>query len=250
MSFIHVENVTFRYPDGNENVLENFSLKIPQGTNCAIVGETGAGKSTLVNLVCRFFEPTSGRVLIDGKDARERSLSWLHSNIGYVLQSPHLFTGSIRENLLYGNQNATEEQMINAVKSVSAEGIIERMSGYDANVGEGGDLLSTGEKQLLSFARALICDPRIFILDEATSSIDTITEQKIQNAITVAMKGRTSLVIAHRLSTIRQADIILVVKDGKIIERGTHEQLIADHGYYFELYLRQFKDEAAKQSLS
>ena len=247
---IEFENVTFRYPDGNENVLENFSLKIPQGTNCAIVGETGAGKSTLVNLVCRFFEPTSGRVLIDGKDARERSLSWLHSNIGYVLQSPHLFTGSIRENLLYGNQNATEEQMINAVKSVSAEGIIERMSGYDANVGEGGDLLSTGEKQLLSFARALICDPRIFILDEATSSIDTITEQKIQNAITVAMKGRTSLVIAHRLSTIRQADIILVVKDGKIIELGTHEQLIADHGYYFELYLRQFKDEAAKQSLS
>lgn len=246
---IEFENVTFRYPDGNEDVLENFSLKIPQGTNCAIVGETGAGKSTLVNLVCRFFEPTKGRVLIDGKDVKERSLSWLHSNIGYVLQSPHLFTGSIRENLLYGNRNATDEQMVNAVKSVSAEGIIERMNGYDANVGEGGDLLSTGEKQLLSFARALICDPRIFILDEATSSIDTITEQKIQNAITVAMQGRTSLVIAHRLSTIRQADIILVVKDGKIIERGTHDELINAHGYYFELYLKQFRDEAEKQSL-
>ena len=247
---IEFENVTFCYPDGNENVLENFNLKIPQGTNCAIVGETGAGKSTLVNLVCRFFEPTSGRVLIDGKDVKDRSLSWLHSNIGYVLQSPHLFTGSIRENLMYGNENATEQQMMNAVKSVAAEGIIERMNGYDANVGEGGDLLSTGEKQLLSFARALICDPRIFILDEATSSIDTVTEQKIQNAITVAMNGRTSLVIAHRLSTIRQADIILVVKDGKIVERGTHDQLMSKHGYYFELYIRQFRDEALQQSLS
>lgn len=247
---IEFENVTFCYPDGNENVLENFSLKIPQGTNCAIVGETGAGKSTLVNLVCRFFEPTEGRVLIDGKDARERSLSWLHSNIGYVLQSPHLFTGSIRENLLYGNENATEDEMISAVKSVAAEGIIERMNGYEANVGEGGDLLSTGEKQLLSFARALISNPKIFILDEATSSIDSITEQKIQNAISVAMQGRTSLVIAHRLSTIRQADIILVVKDGKIVERGTHDELISARGYYFELYLRQFKDEAAKQSLA
>ncbi len=247
---IEFENVTFCYPDGNENVLENFSLKIPQGTNCAIVGETGAGKSTLVNLVCRFFEPTSGRVLIDGKDIRDRSLSWLHSNIGYVLQSPHLFTGSIKENLMYGNENATQEEMEAAVRSVAAEGIIERMNGYDAQVGEGGDLLSTGEKQLLSFARALICDPRIFILDEATSSIDTVTEQKIQNAIAVAMNGRTSLVIAHRLSTIRQADIILVVKDGKIVERGTHDQLMARHGYYFELYIRQFRDEAMQQSLS
>ncbi len=241
---IEFENVTFTYPDGNEKVLENFSLKIPKGTNCAIVGQTGAGKSTLVNLVCRFFEPTDGRVLIDGKDVKDRSLSWLHSNIGYVLQTPHLFTGTIRENLIYGNENATQEQIEKAVNMVSAQSIIERMGGYDANVGEGGDLLSTGEKQLLSFARALIADPKIFILDEATSSIDTLTEQKLQNAIEEAMKGRTSLVIAHRLSTIRQADIILVVKDGKITERGTHTELIKKKGYYYELYLKQFRDEA------
>ncbi len=241
---IEFENVTFTYPDGNETVLENFSLKIPQGTNCAIVGQTGAGKSTLVNLVCRFFEPTSGRVLIDGKDVKDRSLSWLHSNIGYVLQTPHLFTGTIRENLIYGNPNATQEQIEAAVKKVSADSIIERMGGYDAEVGESGDLLSTGEKQLLSFARALIANPKIFILDEATSSIDTLTEQRLQNAIEEAMKGRTSLIIAHRLSTIRQADIILVVKDGKIIERGSHTELIKKKGYYYELYLKQFRDEA------
>ena len=241
---IEFENVTFTYPDGNEKVLENFSLKIPKGTNCAIVGQTGAGKSTLVNLVCRFFEPTSGKVLIDGKDIKDRSLSWLHSNIGYVLQTPHLFTGTIRENLVYGNENATQNQIEAAVKKVSAESIIERMGGYDAEVGEGGDLLSTGEKQLLSFARALIADPKIFILDEATSSIDTLTERKLQNAIEEAMKGRTSLVIAHRLSTIRRADIILVVKDGKITERGTHSELIKEKGYYYELYLNQFRDEA------
>lgn len=241
---IEFENVTFTYPDGNEKVLENFSLKIPKGTNCAIVGQTGAGKSTLVNLVCRFFEPTKGRVLIDGKDIKDRSLSWLHSNIGYVLQTPHLFTGTIRENLVYGNENATQEQIDAAVEKVSAQSIIERMGGYDAEVGESGDLLSTGEKQLLSFARALIADPKIFILDEATSSIDTLTEQKLQNAIEEAMKGRTSLVIAHRLSTIRQADIILVVKDGKITERGTHTELIKKKGYYYELYLKQFRDEA------
>ncbi len=244
---IEFENVTFMYPDGNENVLENFSLKIPQGTNCAIVGQTGAGKSTLVNLVCRFFEPTGGRVLIDGKDIKSRSLSWLHSNIGYVLQTPHLFTGTIKENLIYGNERATDKEIEDAVNKVSAKGIIERMGGYDANVGEGGDLLSTGEKQLLSFARALIAKPKIFILDEATSSIDTLTEQMLQNAIEEVMKGRTSLVIAHRLSTIKQADIILAVKDGKIVEHGTHSELIKKKGYYYELYLKQFRDEATEK---
>jgi len=242
---IEFRDVSFKYPDGDEYILEHFNLKVPQGTNVAIVGETGAGKSTLVNLVCRFFEPTSGQVLIDGRDARERSQLWLHSNIGYVLQTPHLFSGSVKENLLYGRPDATMEEIEAAVKSVSADGVIARMEkGYDSDVGEGGDLLSTGEKQLLSFARAILANPRIFVLDEATSSIDTVTERLIQNAIESLMKGRTSFVIAHRLSTIRQADVILVVKDGKIIESGKHDELIKAKGYYYNLYTRQFQEES------
>ena len=241
---VEFRDVSFMYPDGNEYVLEHFDLKIPQGTNVAIVGETGAGKSTLVNLVCRFFEPTSGQILIDGKDVRERSQLWLHSNIGYVLQTPHLFSGTIRENLLYGKPDATEAEIEAAVKAVSADGIISRMEkGYDSDVGEGGDLLSTGEKQLLSFARAILSDPRIFVLDEATSSIDTVTEKLIQEAIEHLMKGRTSFVVAHRLSTIRQADLILAVRDGKIVERGTHAELMKQKGYYYALYTRQFTEE-------
>lgn len=247
---ITFEDVSFKYPDGDEYILEHFNLHIPQGTNVAIVGETGAGKSTLVNLVCRFFEPTSGRILIDGKDARERSQLWLHSNIGYVLQSPHLFSGTVLENLKYGNPDATMEQIEAAIKSVSADGIIQRMeNGYNSEVGEGGDLLSTGEKQLLSFARAILADPRIFVLDEATSSIDTVTEKLIQNAIEKLMKGRTSFVIAHRLSTIRQADVILVVKAGKIIEQGTHKELIDRKGAYYKLYTRQFQEEGVSTSV-
>lgn len=246
---ITFEDVTFKYPDGDEYVLEHFNLHVPQGTNVAIVGETGAGKSTLVNLVCRFFEPTSGRILIDGRDARERSQLWLHSNIGYVLQTPHLFSGTVLENLRYGNPDATMEQIEAAVKSVSADTVIARMDkGYDSDVGEGGDLLSTGEKQLLSFARAILADPRIFVLDEATSSIDTVTEKLIQDAIEHLMKGRTSFVIAHRLSTIRQADVILVVHDGRIIEQGTHTELIAKKGAYYNLYTRQFQEEAVESA--
>ena len=246
---ITFEDVSFKYPDGDEYVLEHFDLHVPQGTNVAIVGETGAGKSTLVNLVCRFFEPTSGRILIDGKDARERSQLWLHSNIGYVLQTPHLFSGTVLENLRYGNPDATMEQIEAAVKSVSADAVIARMDkGYDSDVGEGGDLLSTGEKQLLSFARAILADPRIFVLDEATSSIDTMTEKLIQDAIEHLMKGRTSFVIAHRLSTIRQADVILVVHDGKIVEQGTHSELIAKKGAYYNLYTRQFQEEAVEDA--
>ena len=240
---ITFEDVSFQYPDGDEYVLEHFNLHVPQGTNVAIVGETGAGKSTLVNLVCRFFEPTSGRILIDGKDARERSQLWLHSNIGYVLQTPHLFSGTVLENLRYGNPDASMEQIKAAVKSVSADSVIARMDkGYDSDVGEGGDLLSTGEKQLLSFARAILANPRIFVLDEATSSIDTVTEKLIQDAIEHLMEGRTSFVIAHRLSTIRQADVILVVHDGKIIEQGTHPEQIAKKGAYYNLYTRQFQE--------
>ena len=247
---ITFDDVTFKYPDGDEYVLEHFNLHVPQGTNVAIVGETGAGKSTLVNLVCRFFEPTEGRVLIDGKDARERSQLWLHSNIGYVLQTPHLFSGTVLENLRYGNPDATMEEIEAAVKSVSADAVIARMDkGYDSEVGEGGDLLSTGEKQLISFARAILANPRIFVLDEATSSIDTVTEKLIQDAIENLMKGRTSFVIAHRLSTIRQADVILVVKDGKIIEQGSHKELIAKKGAYYSLYTKQFQEENMSASM-
>ena len=229
---IEFEDVSFRYPDGDETILEHFNLKIPFGTNVAIVGETGAGKSTLANLICRFYEPTAGRVLIDGRDARERSQLWLHSAIGYVLQTPHLFSGSVRENLLYGNPHAKLEK------------------GLDTDVGEGGDLLSTGEKQLLSFARAILAEPKILVLDEATASVDTITEQKIQSAIDTIIRGRTSIVIAHRLSTVRNADVILVVRDGKIIEQGRHDELMRDRGHYYRLYTRQYEDEATSALLA
>jgi ATP-binding cassette subfamily B protein len=248
---IEFRDVTFRYPDGEEDVLENFSLKIPFGTHLAIVGETGAGKSTLVNLVCRFYEPTKGTVLIDGRDARERSQLWLHDSIGYVLQTPHLFSGTIRENLLMGKPDATEEEIWAAIRTVSAQDVIDHLeNGLDTDVGEGGDLLSTGEKQLISFARAVLADPRILILDEATASVDTMTEAKIQAAMEQVTAGRTCLTIAHRLSTVRDADMILVVRGGKIVEQGTHPELIRLGGYYHELYTRQYEDEATAQILS
>ena len=248
---IEFRDVTFRYPDGEETVLENFSLKIPFGTHIAIVGETGAGKSTLVNLVCRFYEPTSGQLLIDGRDARQRSQLWLHSAIGYVLQTPHLFSGTVRENLLMGNPNATEEQLREAIRTVSADEVIAHLEkGLDTDVGEGGDLLSTGEKQLISFARAILADPRILILDEATASVDTMTEAKIQAAMERVTEGRTSLMIAHRLSTVRGADLILVVRNGRIVEQGTHGSLLAKKGYYHELYTRQYEDEATAKILA
>ena len=240
---VEFRDVSFRYPDGDEYVLEHFNLKVPHGTNIAIVGETGAGKSTLVNLVCRFFEPTKGQVLIDGRDVRKRSQLWLHSNIGYVLQSPHLFSGTVRENLRYGKPDATDEEIMAALRLVSAEQVLAKMDkGLDSEVGEGGSQLSTGEKQLISFARAILADPRILVLDEATSSIDTVTEKAIQNAIGTVIRGRTSFVIAHRLSTIVDADVILVVKDGRIIGRGTHAELMKEKGYYYELYTRQYEE--------
>lgn len=248
---IEFKDVSFHYPDGEEYILEHFNLKIPAGTTVAIVGETGAGKSTLVNLACRFFEPTDGQILIDGKDYRERSQLWLHSNIGYVLQNPHLFSGSVRENIRYGRLDATDEEIEAAAKAVSADLVVEKLeNGYDSDVGEGGDRLSTGEKQLISFARAVLADPRIFVLDEATSSIDTKTEKLIQDAIAHLLKDRTSFLIAHRLSTIRQADLILVVRDGKIIEQGKHQELLEKKGYYYTLYSKQFEEEAAMQVLT
>ena len=248
---IEFKDVTFHYPDGEENVLENFSLKVPFGTHLAIVGETGAGKSTLVNLVCRFYEPTEGTLLIDGRDARERSQLWLHSSIGYVLQTPHLFSGTVRENLLMGKPDATEEEIWRAIRAVSADEVIAHLEhGLDTDVGEGGDLLSTGEKQLISFARAVLADPKILILDEATASVDTMTEAKIQAAMESVTAGRTSLMIAHRLSTVRNADVILVVRDGKIVEQGTHPELLKMRGYYYELYTRQYEDETTAQILA
>ena len=247
---IEFRDVTFRYPDGGENVLEHFSLKIPAGTTVAIVGETGAGKSTLVNLACRFFEPTEGQVLIDGRDYRDRSQLWLHSNIGYVLQNPHLFSGSIRENIRYGRLDATDEEVEIAAKTVSADTVALKLeNGWDSEVGEGGDKLSTGEKQLISFARAVLANPRIFVLDEATSSIDTHTEQLIQEAIDHLLHNRTSFLIAHRLSTIRKADLILVVRDGKIVEQGKHMELLEKKGYYHDLYSKQFAEERMTQVL-
>lgn len=246
---VEFRDVSFRYPDGEEMVLEHFSLKVPQGTNVAIVGETGAGKSTLVNLVCRFYEPTGGQVLIDGRDARERSQLWLHSHIGYVLQTPYLFSGTVRENLRYGRPGADDEEIWEALRMASADFVVRRMDrGLDSEIGEGGGSLSTGEKQLLSIARAILADPRILVLDEATASVDTVTERAIQEAIQAVIRGRTSFVIAHRLSTIVGADLILAVQDGKILERGTHRELMEKRGYYYRLYTRQYEDLLADQA--
>ena len=237
------DDVSFSYKEG-ERVLENFDLQIDPGETVALVGETGSGKSTIVNLACRFYEPTGGNIMIDGVDYRERSQLWLQSNIGYVLQSPHLFSGTIKENIEYGKLGASEMEIINAAKLVNAHQFITKQpDGYDTEVGESGDTLSTGEKQLISFARAVLADPRIFVLDEATSSIDTEMEQIIQQAIDQLLEGRTNIIIAHRLSTIRSADRIICLRDGKIIEMGTHRQLLAQKGYYYSLYTTQFRQE-------
>lgn len=237
------ENVSFNY-SGGEEVLNHFTLHIKAGQTIALVGETGSGKSTIVNLICRFYEPSDGRILIDGVDYRERSQLWLQSNLGYVLQEPHLFSGTIRENIRYGNLNATDAQVEEAARLVDAEEFISHFEkGYDTDVGEGGNRLSTGQKQLISFARALLANPALFVLDEATSSVDTQTEQKIQKAIYTTLRGRTSFIVAHRLSTIRSADLILVIDKGEILERGSHAELIRSRGHYFDLYTNQFRAE-------
>lgn len=246
---VKFENVGFWYKEG-EYILKNFNLDVKAGETIALVGETGSGKSTIVNLACRFYEPTEGRILIDGVDYKERTQQWLHSNIGYVLQAPHLFSGTIRENIRYGKLDATDEEIIEAAKVVHADDFIMRLEkGYDTEVGEGGGLLSTGEKQLVSFARAIIGKPRIFFLDEATSSIDTESEAKIQKAIEEVLVKRTSFIVAHRLSTIRNANRILVINDGEILEEGTHEELIRKRGHYYELYTSQFIEEAGMDIL-
>lgn len=240
---VEFKDVTFSYKTG-ETVLDSFNLNVKPGETIALVGETGSGKSTIVNLFCRFYEPTKGEILIDGINYKDMPQNWIHENLGYVLQAPHLFSGTIRDNIRYGNLDASDEEIIAASKLVDAHDfIMETEKGYDTEVGEGGGLLSTGQKQLISFARAVVRNPRLFVLDEATSSIDTETEKIIQDAINKVLNGRTSFVIAHRLSTIRNADRILVIRDGKIEEAGTHKELIRQKGYYYNLYTNQFIEE-------
>lgn len=246
---VEFKNVSFSYKDG-ETILDNFNLKVNPGETIALVGETGSGKSTIINLFCRFYEPTDGEILIDDINYKNMPQNWIHENLGYVLQSPHLFSGTIKENIRYGNLEATDEEIIAASKLVDAHNfIMDTEKGYDTEVGEGGGLLSTGQKQLISFARAVVRNPKLFVLDEATSSIDTETEKVIQDAIHKVLDGRTSFVIAHRLSTIRNANRILVIKDGKIEESGNHKELIKKKGYYYNLYTNQFIEEKSMDIL-
>lgn len=248
---VEFKHVDFFYNNENEKVLTDFNLKVNQGEMIALVGETGSGKSTIVNLLCRFYEPKNGQIFMDGRDIQERSVGWLHSNIGYVLQTPNLFSGSIRDNIRYGRPSASDEEVEEVAKLIHAHDFIIHMpKGYDSEVGEGGDMLSTGQKQLLSFARALLSDPSIVILDEATSSIDTESEKVIQLAIKELLAGRTSFVVAHRLSTIVNADKILVLDHGVIKEIGTHEELMKKKGAYYELYTSQSLIEKQQQLLS
>ena len=246
---VDFDHVSFWYQEG-EPVLTDFDLHVKAGENIALVGETGGGKSTIVNLACRFYEPKEGAIYIDGVDYRERSQIWLQSNLGYVLQTPHLFSGSILENIRYGRLEATDEEVREAARLVGADEFIQKLEkGYDTDAGEGGSNMSTGQKQLISFARAILADPAIFVLDEATSSTDTETEQRIQAAADKLLRGRTSFIIAHRLSTVRNADRILVIDGGKVLEQGSHQELMAKKGRYWELYQNQFRREKLDQSV-
>lgn len=237
---IEFKDVYFAYKD-DDYILKDFSLKIAAGERIALVGETGGGKSTIINIASRFYEPTKGHVYIDGIDYKEMPLKWVQMNLGYVLQTPYLFSGSIRDNILYGRDDATEEDMLRAAEVVGLDELVKSFKdGYDTEVGEGGGKLSQGEKQLVSFARALIKDPAILILDEATSSVDTYQEKRIQDAIEKLLEGRTSITVAHRLSTIVTSDRILYIHQGRIVEMGTHKELIAKKGMYYQLYRNQF----------
>jgi len=242
---IEFDNVTFYYDDGDQKpVLENFSLHVKRGETIALVGETGGGKTTIVNLLCRFYEPKKGSIRIGGRDYRDYSLHAIQSRIGMVLQTPHLFSGTIRENIRYGRLDATDEEIVEAAKLAGAHDfIIKLKKGYDEQVGEGGNLLSVGQKQLISLARAVLAKPEVFIMDEATSSVDTLTEALIQRGMETMMKGRTSFVIAHRLSTIKRANRILVIEQGKIAEMGSHAELLRKRGKYYSLYTKQFRHQ-------
>ena len=247
---ITFDHVGFRYQttDGQseegQQVLEDFNLDIEPGERIALVGPTGGGKSTIVNLICRFYEPTSGEIRIDGRDYTELTQHAIQSRIGMVLQSPHLFSGAIRENISYGRLDAADEEIEAAARMAHAhEFITELENGYDEEVGEGGNLLSVGQKQLISIARAVLADPDLLIMDEATSSVDTLTEALIQRGMAAVMEDRTSVVIAHRLSTIKHADRILVIQAGQIVEQGSHSELIRARGHYYDLYTRQFRHD-------
>lgn len=245
---IEFRDVSFEYGNGTR-VLYDFNLKVAAGQTIALVGATGGGKSTIVNLICRFYEPTEGEVLINGVDYRGLSLHWLQSNLGIVLQTPHLFSGTIADNIRYGRLDASDAEIENAARYVNAHDFIADMpKGYDTHVGEGGVLLSTGQKQLISFARAILADPQVFVMDEATSSIDTHTEKLIQEGLTAILRGRISFVIAHRLSTIRKADRILVIDGGAIVEDGAHAALIAKRGRYFDLYTSHSRVQHADEA--
>ncbi len=243
MGEIVFDNVSFHYtPD--KPVLKDFNLTVKPGEMVALVGPTGSGKSTIVNLVCRFYEPKSGRILINGRDYTDLTLHAIQSRIGMVLQTPHLFAGTIRENIRYGRLTASDAEVEAAAAVAGATAFITKLEkGFDSEVGEGGNLLSTGQKQLISLARAVLAQPELFVMDEATSSVDTLTEALIQRGMEALLKGRTSFVIAHRLSTIRRADKIVVVEGGQIAEMGTHHELMQARGHYYRLYTQQFRHE-------
>ena len=240
---IEFDHVGFFYEEDNP-VLSDFSLVVKQGETIALVGPTGGGKSTIINLICRFYEPTAGVIRLAGRDYTELSLHAIQSRIGMVLQTPHLFSGSIRDNIRYGRLDATDDEVEAAARLARAHDFVVHLeNGYDEEVGEGGSRLSVGQKQLISLARAVLADPEIFIMDEATSSVDTLNEALIQQGMDALMEGRTSFVIAHRLSTIRRADRILVIQDGHITEQGSHAELVRQRGHYYTLYTQQFRQE-------
>lgn len=244
---IQFDDVLFYYDD-DEPVLRDFNLHVKRGETIALVGPTGGGKSTIVNLLCRFFEPRKGNIRIGGRDYKELSLNAIQSRIGIVLQTPHLFSGTIRENIRYGKLDASDKEVEKAAEIAGADTFIRRLEkGYEDEVGEGGNLLSVGQKQLISLARAILREPELFIMDEATSSVDTLTEDLIQKGMENIMDGRTSFVIAHRLSTIKRADRILVIEDGRIAEIGNHAELLRKRGHYYKLYTQQFQRELEKE---
>jgi ATP-binding cassette subfamily B protein len=238
---IEFRDVSFGYQAGQE-VLREISFVVEPGQTVALVGPTGAGKSTIINLVARFYDPTAGQVLVDGHDLRHVTLQSFRSQLGIVLQDPFIFAGSVRDNVAYGKLDASQAEIEAACRAVGAHSFIEKMPyGYDTESQERGGALSQGQKQLLAFARALVADPKVLILDEATSSIDTETEQVIQQALAKLLCGRTAFVIAHRLSTIRNADVIMVIDNGRLAERGSHEELLRLRGKYYALYMTQHK---------